>query len=219
MDCPIGEICKHWTDDRDVVRCIQQHGGAKDPCFGHELLATQYRKQLFEHAYQRLGNWEDAEDCVQEAIVNALRAIDSFRCECAVSTWLWRIVARVCFDHLRTRQGQRFEPVLTDLHTQDDCSGCPICDAPGLGATEFNELVLAFNERDAVREALRDLPESLSAILKEHYLGGEPWKDMAMRMNIDPKTLRVRRMRAERLLRAMLERKGWLPNAEFVASR
>lgn len=214
MQCPIGEVCRTWTDDCDTIRCIQHHATGNETCYGHEILATRYRRQLLNLAYQRLHSWEDAEDCVQDAIVRAMRGVHTFRCECSVSTWLWRIVARTAANHRRTQNGRSAEHLFSDLEDGEQHHGCPVCDAPDPDAVAVDDSVLNAAQQAAIQEALSDLPESLQQILLAHYVEGEPWKEMAARLDLDEKTLRVRRRRAENVLRAMLERKGWSPDAE-----
>ena len=216
MQCPIGEICRSWTDDCDTVRCIQQHATGNETCYGHEILATRYRQQLLNLAYQRLHSWEDAEDCVQEATMRAMRGIETFRCECSVSTWLWRIVARTASNMRRAKQSRGPEYLFSDVEAPEQHNGCPVCDAPDPKASDLQDIIVASAEQEAIREAMSGLPANLQEILRQHYVEGEPWKEMATRLDVDEKTLRVRRHRAERLLRAMLERTGWSPDAPVV---
>lgn len=209
MNCPLGEICRTWTDDCDVVRCIQENAPDNATCYGHEILATRYRRQLLNLAYQRLNNWEEAEDCVQEAIMRAMRGIDSFRCECAVSTWLWRIVARTASNFRRARHTRAGERLFSELEPVDGETSCSVCDVADPDGEEVQDVITATAERQAIGEALAGLPDDLRSILQSHYVEGEPWKEMAHRLHVDEKTLRVRRRRAERLLRGMLQREGW----------
>lgn len=216
MHCPIGEVCRTWTDECDVVRCIQKNAPENETCLGHEILATRYRQQLLNLAHQRLHNWEDAEDCVQEAIMRAMRGIHTFRCECSVSTWLWRIVTRTASNMRRAKSSRGPEFLFSDLEDPDQRNACPVCDTPDPDAIPVTDSLIAQAEQAAISEALKALPVGLREILHDHYLKGENWKEMAARMEVDEKTLRIRRHRAERLLRAMLERAGWTPGVEPV---
>ncbi len=56
-------------------------------------------------AYRLLCNRELMDDALQEAYVNAYRALPRFRGESSVRTWLYRIAYNACLDELRrTRQ-------------------------------------------------------------------------------------------------------------------
>jgi RNA polymerase sigma-70 factor (ECF subfamily) len=50
-----------------------------------------------------LGHTDDAEDAVQETFLRALRALDRFRGEAALRTWLYRIAVNVCREWARSR--------------------------------------------------------------------------------------------------------------------
>jgi RNA polymerase sigma-70 factor (ECF subfamily) len=48
----------------------------------------------------------DAEEVAQDALLNALRSLDSYRGEAAFSTWLYAITVNICRNYLRKRRRQ-----------------------------------------------------------------------------------------------------------------
>lgn len=64
-------------------------------------------------AYSVLGNWEDAEDAVQEAALAAWQAIDRYDPARAFRPWFLRIVTNAALDQVRRRRVRQAEP-LTD---------------------------------------------------------------------------------------------------------
>ena len=69
-----------------------------------------YRRELTGYCYRMLGSGFEADDAVQETIVRAWRAIDSFEGRSSVRSWLYRIATNVCLDMLRGRQRRRPTP-------------------------------------------------------------------------------------------------------------
>lgn len=72
-------------------------------------LVGPYRVRLFRKACSIVTDPEDAEDCLQEALVTAYKALPRFRGESGIYTWLYRIVVNKCRDHLRSRRTRNQE--------------------------------------------------------------------------------------------------------------
>jgi RNA polymerase sigma-70 factor (ECF subfamily) len=64
-------------------------------------LVRHYDEGLRALAYRLLGDRSRMDDALQEAYVNAYRALPGFRGDASVRTWLYRIVYNACVDELR----------------------------------------------------------------------------------------------------------------------
>jgi RNA polymerase sigma-70 factor (TIGR02960 family) len=62
-----------------------------------------HRRELHVHCYRMLGNFEEAEDLVQETFLRAWRARDSFGGGNGLRAWLYKIATNACLDALRAR--------------------------------------------------------------------------------------------------------------------
>jgi RNA polymerase sigma-70 factor (ECF subfamily) len=82
-----------------------------------EQLVHAYDQSVLRLAMNLLRSPEDARDVYQEAFLRVFRNLHSFRFDCSVHTWLYRIVTNLCLDHMRKRNVRKEEP--TVLSTAD----------------------------------------------------------------------------------------------------
>ena len=69
-----------------------------------EALARRHQAVLYRVAVRVMGDPAEAEDALQEALVDAWRRIGAFRGDAAFSTWMYRIVTNRCVGMLRKRR-------------------------------------------------------------------------------------------------------------------
>ena len=136
----------------------------------------QYRRPLTGYCYRMLGSLFEADDAVQETMVRAWKAMDTFEGRSAVSSWLYRIATNVCLDMLRGRRRRALPLDLGAPGTADSFTGAtrpettwvePIPDDRVLPAEgDPAELAAA---RDTIRlafvAALQHLPARQRAVL------------------------------------------------------
>ena len=106
------------TSDWETPLVLRAQNGEQ---LAFELLADAYRNQLRHVALRLLRNSDDAHDAVQEALVKAYRAIQSFKPGRPVLPWLSRICSNCCVDILRQkRQSDTIEKYEYALTSTDD---------------------------------------------------------------------------------------------------
>jgi RNA polymerase sigma-70 factor (TIGR02960 family) len=66
-------------------------------------LVEPHRRELHVHCYRMMGSFEEAEDLVQETLLRAWRARESFEGGPLFRAWLYRIATNTCLDALRRR--------------------------------------------------------------------------------------------------------------------
>jgi RNA polymerase sigma-70 factor (ECF subfamily) len=98
-----------------------------------------YRRELTGYCYRMLGSAFEADDAVQETMLRAWKAADSFEGRSSLRSWLYRIATNVCLDALRGEKrralpmdlGPSSPPAESYLRPQpaEDCWVTPIPDA------------------------------------------------------------------------------------------
>ena len=68
------------------------------------LLVSGHRRSIYSLALRLCGNHHDAEDLSQEVFLNAYRALDGFRGDSSLHTWLRRIMVNSFVNHNRKQK-------------------------------------------------------------------------------------------------------------------
>lgn len=137
------------------------------------------REQLYRTAYGYLGNAHDSLEAVDEAVYQGFRARKKIRQPEFFTTWMTRILIRVCYRELKRRTRQQEVPV--EEQGAEDYDGLPI------------------------REAVERLPEELRQVIVLRYFTGLTQAETAQALEIPQGTVVTRQRRALALLRVELE--------------
>lgn len=131
-------------------------------------------------AYRILGNSDDADDAVQEALLQAWQKFDSFRSRAKLSTWVCRITVNTAYDMLRKRQreAEKLQNVIPDKS----------CDP------------FEYQRIDALKNAISELPEKFRNALTLTFLSGFSGDEAAALEKCNVNTLYGRVRRAKELL-------------------
>jgi len=85
-----------------------------------ERLIQTYQQDVYRLALSILDDADDADDATQEVFVAALRALDSFRGDASLKTWLFRITVNLCRNRLqRDKSRGRLHQILQSLFLQN----------------------------------------------------------------------------------------------------
>lgn len=177
-------------DDAAFEKLVSLHGG--------RMLAVARRYLRSEH---------DAQDAVQDAFLQAFKAIARFQGNASLSTWLHRITVNAALMKLRA---QRHEPgaasrPIDDLLPSYYEDGHRIDPRPAWRETG-DELTQRRETRDIVLSCIDRLPEDYRTILLLRDIEELSTEETAERLGVSQALVKTRLHRARQALRTLLER-------------
>lgn len=167
------------------------------------ILVQRYRDRLYRLAMRMMHDPDDAEEVVQEALLNAYRSLPSFRADAKFGTWLHQIVINGAFAH---RRRSRRRPVTTPL--DDHLPRLDDAITPGVGDCTIpaaaDELLVRKQFVARIQDALDRLDDHHRAVFTLRHLEGLSTEAVAELFSIREPTVRQRLHRARLQLRALL---------------
>lgn len=158
---------------------------------------------------------DEAEDVVQEAMIDAWRTYGKWQGRGHLRTWLCGIAKHKVGDYRRRLRSdsrnirnvvaeQGLVPVLADYDAP-----AFRCEAdarfelrpPLSGSSETEEQAIAQERREAIAQALQAIPLHYREALEQRYLRGMPVDDMAQRAGVTRKGMENRLIRAKQAFR------------------
>ncbi len=103
------------------------------------VIVDHYQSFAYSVSFRFLGQAEEAEDVVQEAFIRLWKNLHKYRPEVKLSTWLYRIIANLCLDFLKTTYARQ-QKNLNDVQTEYKLKSHDSADAE-LNARELNEQI------------------------------------------------------------------------------
>ncbi|GAB4176404.1 MAG: sigma-70 family RNA polymerase sigma factor [Geothermobacteraceae bacterium] len=176
---------------------------------------------LYRMALVRVGKPDLAEDLVQDTLIAAWQARESFAGRSSARTWLVAILKRKVIDHFR--RSWRHVDLPGEL-TIDDLSDDFITRGenaeqwkPERAPSEWGDTpeALLHNRQlgSALRQCLAQLPESLAAIFAVREIDGLTTEEICQEFSLSPSNLWTMLHRARARLRRCLEKTGFSPRA------
>ncbi|MDR6093823.1 RNA polymerase sigma factor [Stenotrophomonas sp. SORGH_AS_0321] len=171
-------------DEPEVVRAA-----AAGDVAAYEQLYRRHAPRLFAVVWRLCGGQQArAEDALQEAFLQAWKALPAFRMDSSVATWLHRLAVNAALMELRARGNQAHDSLddadldLPEMQVHDCCAG---------------------TERDLER-VLATLPPRARAVLVLHDIEGWKHSEIAEQLQMAVGSSKAQLHRARGLLRARL---------------
>lgn len=160
-----------------------------------------HREIGYRVAYRILASWPDAEDALQEALIDAWKARATFRGdESTFRGWFATIASRAAIDLVRKRKRIRERESSADaLHGETANLLMLVVDDERLP----DERLLTQEALQALIVAVRQLPEMYREVILLHYGENLTCQQMAERLGVGMSTVKTRLYRAYRQLKGL----------------
>lgn len=167
---------------------------AADPSGAVELALNLFGNDILRLSYSYLKKREDAEDIVQDTLIRLMQSDNSFDTEALLKSWLLRVAANLCKDHLKSAayRKQTSLPEGYDVAAEDQ----PEADEGG-----------------EVLSALMSLPEKYRSVLHLYYYEEYATKEIAVILDKKETTVRSLLKRGREKMAERLKQRGSGPGA------
>ncbi len=160
------------------------------------LLVDRYKSMVFTVAVRMIKQREDAEEVVQDVFLSAYGALEAFRGDSKVSTWLYRITYRKSLDYLKKKKRQ----LITEF--------ADVSERYDIGAIDRKMNTLEQHERkQCIRAAIDELAGDDAVLITLFYLEELSLKEMEKITGYSSNTIKVRLFRGRKRLLEILKRR------------
>jgi RNA polymerase sigma-70 factor (ECF subfamily) len=167
------------------------------------LIIKQQNQRLYRIARGIVRNDSDAEDALQEAYARAFAALDGFRGEARLGTWLARIVINEALGCVR----RRHPAIDIGLVSVSPTLNAQVIPFPDANRVPDPETTMVQTEiRVLLEHAIDRLPSGFREVFITRLVEGMSVAETAELLRIPPQTVKTRLFRARALLRAEMER-------------
>lgn len=164
-----------------------------------ETLDRLYRSRLLRFVAYTTGDQDLAETIVQDCLLKAYNARESFRGDCSVSTWLTRIAINMVRDHRRSRKIQFWHKVSKTAPNLDEISLV----LPSAGSSPESQL-LAHERAKQVAVALESLSVNQRSIFLMRFIEEMELQEISTATGMHLNTVKTHLHRAVKAVRLKL---------------
>jgi RNA polymerase sigma-70 factor (ECF subfamily) len=180
-----------WADWSDEDLLLEYRAGGDREAF--EELVHRYERELYNYLRHYLGDAEMAEDAFQAAFLQVHLKCEQFEPGRRVRPWLYTVATNQAID--ARRRNRRHRMVSLDRRSigngDEEEAGClvELLDGQDAGPADRVE---ADEQREGVRKAVDDLPDSLRQVLLLVYFQGLRYREAADVLDIPVGTVKSR---------------------------
>lgn len=178
---------------------------ARDEAAFNELVVL-YERRVFALVFRMLRRREEAEDLAQEVFVQVFKAIDQFRGDSKLSTWIYRIAVNLCKNRSKYL-ARRHTSKTDDVDGMHDRS--PLSNAKGVSVGTIarpDELIEGMQLEIIVKRAIEQVEPDFREVLILRDVEDLSYEEIASVTGLAAGTVKSRIHRARAQLRALVEK-------------
>ncbi|MBF0342622.1 MAG: sigma-70 family RNA polymerase sigma factor [Nitrospirae bacterium] len=169
-----------------------------------DSLVLRYKDRVFNMCYRMMGDYEEANDCAQDAFIKAYRALMNFRGESSFSTWLYRIVINTCKSRLTSIKYLFFKRMLSTNTKDENTEGSlTLGDIPDERFSPSRPLEKR-QQDDTIQKAIKTLPLQQRTVVILRDVEGLSYEEIASVTGLKLGTVKSKIARARLTLRESL---------------
>ena len=161
----------------------------------YRILIERHQQNVYSLGLSFFKNKEDAADFTQDVFLKAYSGLSGFQGRSRFSTWLYRIAYNTGINSLNRRQ--EFASLASETEDTNDDFEPP---APDNVEAEL----LRKHAMEAVREAMKELPERFRICLELYFFYDRSYEEIALITGFPLNTVKSHIFRAKQLLRERL---------------
>lgn len=162
-------------DDADLIQLL---GNPHTKEKGFTALVMRYQKMLYWHIRRLVVVHEDADDVLQNTFIKAWQAIEKFKGESKIYTWLYRIATNESITHLeKEKRKNPSKPGTIEISLSDKI----------MADTYFDAKKIEWK----LQLAIQTLPEQQRAVFNLRYFDELPYREMSEVLQVSEGALKA----------------------------
>jgi len=174
----------------------------------YELLVSEYQPLVYGLAYRLLGDVEESRDIAQETFLKAWRHIGTFRGECTLKTWLYRLTLNQVSNHRRWWRRRRRQDTVS-LDETHVTSGITISDRLTSSESSPEQNALGRERQRLLLVALDGLKPDYKVAVVLRDIEDLNYDEIALALELPLGTVKSRIARGRDELRKRLQNMGF----------
>lgn len=166
-----------------------------------ERIVFKYQRQMFNTAFRMIGNYQDAEDAVQNAFVSAYKNIHTFKGSAEFSTWLRKIVINMSLNQIRKQDTLKNKNTVS----MEDCFSEP-WHKSSVSSPSAQQAMESKQTQQQVQWCINRIAENFRVVLILKDIQGYAYTEICETLSIPKGTVKSKLYRARGSLKKCLKK-------------